>query len=391
MSVFSHSRIECYETCPKKFEFSYVLKLPKGPSGIEAFMGSRVHDALEWLYGEVRACCLPTEDELVRRFEQLWAEEWSDDIPIVRSGRSAEDYQAIGEKALRDYHRRYAPFDQGVTVGIEMRINLTLDDDHEIVGYIDRLTKVSDGAWEIHDYKTSNTLMTQDKADGDRQLALYQLAVSEMFPDAREVTLVWHYLAFDQEVRSTRSREQLDGLREEVLAAVREIERQTSFPTRTSTLCGWCDYRSACPAHVHELATAELPPDQFAGEPGVVLVDRYMDVSRRIDELSAEREALKQAIVDRAAAEGLERLVGSDASIKVFTYESASLPDARDPRRAELEEVLRDAGLWDRFSQLAAFDLSKAVSAHDLPDDAMARIAPYVTTRPGAKLYPRKR
>ena len=391
MSVFSHSRMDSFETCPKKYEFAYILKAERGPGGIEAFMGSRVHDALEWLYGEVRSCCLPTEEELVSRFQDVWAAEWSDDIPIVREGRCADDYRSMGEKALRDYHRRYAPFDQGVTVGLEMRIALPLDESHEIVGYVDRLTKVSDGVWEIHDYKTSATLMTQEKADADRQLALYEIAVREMYPDVREVTLVWHYVMFDQEVRSSRTAEQREALRHDVLRRIREIESAASFPTSVTALCGWCDFKPLCPAWSHELACAELPPDEFVNEPGVALVDRYMALSDEVTRLSAERDAVKQAIIDRAAAEGLERLVGTDHSVKVFRYQSAGLPDASDPRRSELEEVLRDAGLWDRFSQLSAFNLSKAIAAKDLPPDAMERVMPYVTMSEGAKLYPRKR
>ncbi|HEX9093781.1 MAG TPA: PD-(D/E)XK nuclease family protein, partial [Coriobacteriia bacterium] len=367
MSVFSHSRIESYETCPKKYEFAYVLKVPRGPSGIEAFMGSRVHDALEWLYGECRACRIPDEDALVGRYSDVWASEWSDDIPIVREGRAAEDYQAIGEKALRAYHHRYAPFDQGVTVGLERRIALRLDDAHEVVGYIDRLTKVADGAWEIHDYKTSASLMTRQQADADRQLALYELAVREMYPEVGEVSLVWHYLAFDQEVRSSRTPEQLADLRGDVLDRIGRIESQTSFPTKVTNLCDWCDFKTICPAWGHEIATAALPPDEFASEPGVALVDRYMALSDEITRLTAQREAIKQAIVDRTASEGLERLVGTEYSVKVFRYESAGLPDASDPRRAELEEVLRDEGLWDRFSQLSSFALSKAISGCDLP------------------------
>jgi putative RecB family exonuclease len=89
MSVFSHSRIDTYETCPKKYEFAYVLKIPKGPDGIEAFTGSRVHDALEWLYDQVRLCRVPDIEDLVERFAQVWDAEWSDDVRITRTERTA--------------------------------------------------------------------------------------------------------------------------------------------------------------------------------------------------------------------------------------------------------------------------------------------------------------
>lgn len=187
VTTFSHSRIEAFETCPKKYEFAYLLKAPKAPAGIEAFLGNRVHEALEWLYGEVRSCRVPDGDELVARYEQLWADQWASDVRITREGRTAADYKAIGERALRGYHARYAPFDQDTTVGLEARVCLSLDEDHDIVGYVDRIARVTDGVWEIHDYKTGAAPATKDKADADRQLALYEIALREMYPDRKSV------------------------------------------------------------------------------------------------------------------------------------------------------------------------------------------------------------
>lgn len=387
MSVFSHSRIDAFQTCPKKYEFAYILKAPRGPAGIEAFMGSRFHEAMEWLYGEVRMCRLPDVEDVVARYLQGWEREWTPDVVVTRAGRTAEDYRAVGEKAVRGYYRRYHPFDQGVTVGLELKIALRLDDDHEILGYIDRLTKVADGAWEVHDYKTGARLMEQEKADSDRQLALYALAVRDMYPDAMDVALVWHFVAHDHEVRSCRTPEQLDHLRAEVLEQVRHIEAQTEFPTKVSALCDWCDYKPSCPAWRHLFELEALPADEFSGVSGVGLVDEYVETGERIADLQARRDALASAISDRAADEGLERLFGTDHTVKVVRRECASLPPASDPRRAELEAVVRELGLWERFSQLAAARLSSAVENGELDPAQAARIAEYVTRSASPRLY----
>jgi putative RecB family exonuclease len=391
MSVFSHSRIQAFETCPKKYEFSYVLKAPKGPAGIEAFTGSRIHEALEWLYEQVRLCRLPDEEDAVAVYVRAWDDAWSDDVRITRADRTTDDYRAIGEKAVRDYFRRYHPFDQGVTVGLEMKIDLRLDDDHQIAGYVDRLTKVSDGVWEIHDYKSGGSLMTQDKADADRQLALYELAVREMYPDAREVSLVWHYLAFDHEVRSCRSPQQLEELRAQVLESVLHIEAQKDFPTRTSSLCDWCDYKAICPAWRHEAELAGLPPERLAGEPRVALVDRYVAVSAEIAVLTNEKDDLADEIVRRADEDGLDQVFGTDHALKVFRFSGVGLPGKDEPGREEVESILREAGLWDRFSNLASVSLSKALESGALAPETAKRLAPYLSQRSGAKLYSRKR
>lgn len=388
MSTFSHSRIEAYETCPKKYEFAYILKAPKAPAGIEAFVGNRVHEALEWLYGEARSCRVPGVDELVARYGDLWAQDWSDDVRITRAGRTAEDYHAIGEHALRAYHARYAPFDRDTTIGLEERVCVSLDEGHDIVGYVDRIARVADGVWEIHDYKTGATPATQRKVDEDRQLALYEMALREMYPEVTEVTLVWHYLATDLEMRSTRTPEQLADLRSRILDRIHEIEAQSSFPARTCALCDWCDFKSLCPAWRHLFQTAELPAGERVLESGVALVDEYLTVSDEISVLKARQDDLKERIAARAEADGLERLFGTDGSIKVYRYPSVSLPDPKAPERAALEAELHALGLWDRFSCLSTYQLSRCLQDGGLSPEAAARLEPFLTRGEGVKLYP---
>lgn len=388
MSRFSHSRIESFETCPKKYEFCYLLKVPRGPDGIEAFMGSRAHEALEWLYAEVRACRVPTAEDVVGAYQAAWDAAWTGDVRITRKGRVAEDYRAIGEKAVRDYHARYTPFDADTTVGLEARVSLALDDDHEITGFVDRVAKVRDGVWEIHDYKTSNSLMTQQKADADRQLALYELALREMYPEIESVSLVWHYLSFDTEVRSARTPGQLEALRAEVLAKIRHIEAQSAFPARTSNLCDWCEYKPICPAWRHLFEREALPEGERALEEGSVLVDEYLKVSDQVAALKARQDELKARIAERAAADGTERLFGTAGSVKVFRYPCISLPDSKDPLRPALEAEVRDLGLWDRFSQLSSYQLSRAIQDGAVPPGEVQRLEPYLARSEGVKLYP---
>ena len=71
-------------------------------------------------------------------------------------------------------------------------------------GVIDRLMLAPDGAFEIHDYKTGAGLPAQAELYRDRQLALYQIGVQKLWPEAREVRLVWHLVAFDM-ARSVRT------------------------------------------------------------------------------------------------------------------------------------------------------------------------------------------
>ncbi|MCX6818431.1 MAG: PD-(D/E)XK nuclease family protein [Candidatus Aenigmarchaeota archaeon] len=53
--MFSHSRISTFEQCPQKFKFHYIDKAETEEfEGVEAFLGSRVHEVLEKLYMDLK-------------------------------------------------------------------------------------------------------------------------------------------------------------------------------------------------------------------------------------------------------------------------------------------------------------------------------------------------
>jgi putative RecB family exonuclease len=68
------------------------------------------------------------------------------------------------------------------------------------------------------------------------------------WPDARAITLIWHYLAFDHEIQITKTAQQLDAIKFEVLGLIARIEATTSFPASVTPLCDWCEYKEICPA-----------------------------------------------------------------------------------------------------------------------------------------------
>jgi len=55
MAIYSHSKLSTFEKCPLKFKFRYIDKIiPEIQKSIESHLGSSVHDALEWLYIQVK-------------------------------------------------------------------------------------------------------------------------------------------------------------------------------------------------------------------------------------------------------------------------------------------------------------------------------------------------
>ena len=385
MPVYSHSQLSTYETCPQKYKLSYIDKIEVETEGIEAFMGSRVHEALEKLYRDLKVAKLNTLEELLSFYHQSWEKNWNDMIQIVRKDYSAEDYRHLGEKCITDYYKRYSPFDLGKTLGLEEYISFPLEEekDYWIRGYIDRVTLVDSSVLEIHDYKTSNRLPTKEDVESNRQLAFYQMGVSEKWQGVQEVKLIWHYLTFDTEIHSSRTPGQLHQLRQATLELIHSIETDRRFLPKEGPLCDWCDYQGYCPKRKHLIAVGSLPPNEYLNEEGVVLVNQYVEMKERKrilgEEIDAELAKIEEALYAYAQREELETIFGSDHVAKIKMEMKEKYPLKGDPNRRALDEIVKKAGKWMEVSDLNPWMLARVIGRRGWPLSLVNKVKEFST------------
>jgi len=388
---YSHSRITTFENCPLKYKYQYIdRRVATLGTTIEAFMGNRVHEALEKLYRDLDMTRVMIVEELVDYYGTNWEKQWKDNIRIIKKEYTADEYRAKGRKCLEDYYRHYSPFDNGRTIGIEKKVGVDLGKGRMLGGIIDRLVSLDGGVYEIHDYKTSSNLPTQEKADGDRQLALYQIAVQSMWNDVEKTELVWHYLVFDKEIRSIRTQQELDELKAKVNRIIDTIEATREFNPRKSALCSWCEFRNVCPMWKHQYVAAALSSADFKEDDGVKLVDRFVQIADDERRLKAEKEKLRNALADFCAAFGYEVVFGTEKKIRVKKIKQLHFPYTKDVRRKELEDVLRAVGWWDEFSCLNMKKLEASLLKGELPEEITARLNPFCEETESVRLQPSK-
>jgi hypothetical protein len=282
----------------------------------------------------------------------------------------------MGERCLTDYYHRYHPFNQSRTLGVEYPIRFSLDPEgrYEIQGFVDRLSQPADSVLWIHDYKAKSNLPTQPELDDDRQLAFYQMAAKILWPDIKEVVLIWHYLLFDMEFRSRRNAADLETLREKTIGLIQEIESAIAFPTKQSALCNWCEYRAICPLFKHLYETLPLPKNDYLQEEGVALVTRFAALKLEEDRIKAEIEQIKEALADYAKKKKVEILYDKTHKVRIKVYPNIHFPGKNDPGRSELEILVKKSGVWEEVAALDTFILSKKLLDAHWPDNLVAEI-----------------
>ncbi|MEI7903982.1 MAG: PD-(D/E)XK nuclease family protein [Candidatus Firestonebacteria bacterium] len=244
-TVYSHSRLGCYENCPFSYKLRYLEKIRVEKDTIERFLGNTVHATLEYTYKKVNSeNTIPKKEKVAEYFNWKWKKEWKESIFIVKKHKyDKEHYRSIGEKSITRYTERYYPFNQNKILGLEQKIEIKLDPKgkYKMRGVVDRIDETASGEIEIHDYKTGMSTPSQAKIEKDKQLALYQIGVKE-FEGEKKITLIWHYLMSGVDFSSNRSEEQLEELKRDTILAIDEVESAKEFPKKPGPLCDYCEY-----------------------------------------------------------------------------------------------------------------------------------------------------
>jgi len=376
MALYSHSRLSTFEQCPLKYRLHYIEKVkPDFENTIEAFMGSMVHDTLEKLYKDLKFKRMNTLAELLDFYNNVWKENFSDNIDIVRKEYSADNYKKMGEQFITDYYEKHKPFDDSKTVGLETQYTAKLNDHHRIHIRIDRLA-IKNGVFEIHDYKTANNLPTQEKADKDRQLAVYAFGLKQMYPDSKKIRLIWHYLAFNKMLVSERTDRQLHEMKQQILSLIKDIESCKEFKPVQSALCGWCQYRSKCPnfKHLYKKGTLkEHMPDD-----GEVLADDYAKIYKEISDKESVLEKIKQKLIEFAEKEGLEVVYGKENKVSIKSYPKLGFPKKNDPERERFEQLIKQLGLWESLATVDVYELAKMINNKEIHAELITLLDEFV-------------
>jgi hypothetical protein len=209
------------------------------------------------------------------------------------------------------------------------------------------------------------------------------MGVAEKWQGIQEVRLIWHYLTFDTEIRSSRTPDQLHQLRQATLELIRRIETDRQFLPKEGPLCNWCDYQGFCPRRKHLIAVGSLPPNEYLNEEGVVLVNQYVEMKekKRVlnEEIDVELAKIEEALYTYAQREELDAVFGSDHVAKIKIERKEKYPLKGDPTRKTLDEMIKKAGKWMEVSDLNPWMLARIIGRGGWPPPLVNKVKEFST------------
>jgi putative RecB family exonuclease len=268
----SPSRAADFVSCPLKYRFRVVDRLPEPPSPA-ATRGTMVHSVLERLFD------LPPAGRTPAAAVELLPAAWADLLArepelaaMFPDGEALEAWLASARELLAGYFaledpRRLAP------AARELYVEHVLGSGLRLRGYVDRLDEATtpDGlALRVVDYKTGRSPGPAFEGTALFQMRFYALLlwrIRGVVP--RELRL--YYLGDRTWLRVTPDESDLLATERRVQAlwaAIDRAHRTGDWRATPSKLCGWCDHQSRCPAF-----GGTPPPLPVAVSAGGPLVD----------------------------------------------------------------------------------------------------------------------
>lgn len=250
LNALSPSRANDFVSCPLKFRFRTIDKLPEPPSAA-AFKGTLVHSVLENLFDlPPHERTAQTARSLITPSFEALQEKKSDDIAeLFPDERDRMKLFADAGELVDRYFTLELP-DKLEPAHREQFVQTKLDNGLILRGFIDRVDVAPGGEVRLVDYKTGKEPKPQYSREAEFQMRFYGV-LKHRTDGTLAHTLQLMYLGSGSIKAMRPQMTDISRTEDEILGIWQDIARAAMTNTwrpRKSPLCGWCHFKPICPA-----------------------------------------------------------------------------------------------------------------------------------------------
>jgi site-specific DNA-methyltransferase (adenine-specific) len=236
-----------YSVCPRKVWLRRGAHIRlEGEPNATLMLGNAVHAALYLFFGLPPEQREPAAERLHACLRHAWREHCKPSFFA-----SVEEERAYGQRALElltTFALRFTT--ESVPLAREQWVTLKLPNGVVFRGKTDRVDGEvhpdSKGSLEVIDYKTGRVMLDDDEVADEPAAQMYLLATEQMYN--RQVHRVrFIYLTYGQDARWEPEREDVELVRERLLARTDEMLADRVFEPRPGAHCARCVFSHLCP------------------------------------------------------------------------------------------------------------------------------------------------
>ena len=247
--LWSFTRLNLYEQCPGAWKERYIDH-KKELSSLAAMKGSLCHRIAERYWEHCSGAGLPSDPHAMPDLVNT--------AFFHGGGVPQSEYRDVARICFTIADRMFLELDD--YYGTET--NLTADvGGYKFQARLD-LVHVRGTTATNTDLKTGFGVKSQAETDADFQLSTQAVPLMAKLPHLELVKSNFYYPRFNVLRESTRTIEDVERTRTEIVQRIQQIEADTEFRYTPGDGCAWCGFKDGCPRLAEVIAEAgnELPP-----------------------------------------------------------------------------------------------------------------------------------
>jgi len=241
--TLSPTSLHTYESCPMRFKFQYVLRIPTTDKSFFQ-KGTAIHKVIEQATAEMAEGKDPDADRLISMLHDCWKPEAFDFETV------AEQSKVSAEESLRNF-LDWKEKNQNRVVETEKSFTYPLDLPNGktwiVKGRIDRIED-EEGEAVVVDFKSGKSRIAKKDVPVDVQLNMYAMALQMMNGKLpKRASLVYLEEEGVKQVDYFPTEQSIGVFREKLDGMVQAIMEERFDPTPGYMECRFCDYGGLCP------------------------------------------------------------------------------------------------------------------------------------------------
>jgi len=242
----SYNQIRLYQSCPKKYYYTYVEKIPV-PLNDKVFLGIVFHAVVEYYFKEKISNKEPGKENLIEQFDQEFIKLSKNQNIIWEI--SIEKTRARGIAFIQYFLREIAPAIEHLMIEKEMLVELPA-----LAVPLKGVLDLVETDFSITDFKTTTTKWTKTRIrSAYLQVVIYRYLFEKNFGSV--ISQLKFKILYAKESDNIKHQEidinarDLDNDYKQMFTVIKYVVdniRQEVFYKNENYSCGFCDFKHVC-------------------------------------------------------------------------------------------------------------------------------------------------